>query len=66
VTSQSEDLPGGRMIMTMEAKRLGRCTADQKPGDMIMSNGSTINILEAQKHIISPDVPLLPPRMPPQ
>jgi hypothetical protein len=49
VTSQSEDIPGGKMIMTMEAKWLGPCTADQKPGDMIMSNGRTINILEMKK-----------------
>ena len=52
VTSQSEDSPGGKMIMTMEAKWLGPCAADQKPGDMIMSNGRTINILEMQKHTL--------------
>ena len=61
VTAQGETLPGGEMIMTIDAKRLGPCKADQKPGDMIMSNGRTINILEAQKHIISP-VPVLPPQ----
>jgi len=66
VTSQSEAVPGSAMLMTMEARRLGACTADQKPGDIIMSNGRTINILEAQKHVVSPDVPLLPPRSPPQ
>jgi len=60
VTSQGENLPGGKMIMTMEAKRLGPCAADQKPGDIILSNGKTINILEVQKHIPS-NVPL-PPR----
>jgi hypothetical protein len=49
VTSQSEDSPGGKIIMTMDAKWLGPCTADQKPGDMIMSNGRTINILEMQR-----------------
>jgi hypothetical protein len=62
VTSQGATLPGGKMIMTIDAKRLGPCKADQKSGDMIMSNGSTINILEAQKHIISPNVPVLPPQ----
>jgi hypothetical protein len=64
VTSQSEDLPGGKMIMTMDAKWLGPCTADQKPGDIILANGRTINLLEAQKHVIS-NVPL-PPPSPPQ
>jgi hypothetical protein len=60
VTSQSEDLPGGKMIMTMEAKWLGPCAPDQKPGDMIMSNGRTINILEMQKHTLSPAIPPQP------
>lgn len=32
------------MSMTINAKWLGPCTAGQKPGDMIMSNGMTINI----------------------
>jgi hypothetical protein len=32
------------MKMTVEAKWLGPCAADQKPGDMIMSNGMKINI----------------------
>ena len=60
-TSLSEDLPGGKMIMTMEGKWLGPCAADQKPGDMIMSNGRTINLLEMQKYKPSKDIPL-PPR----
>jgi hypothetical protein len=49
VTSQNEDLPGGKMTMTLEAKWLGPCKADQKPGDAIFSNGTKINILEMQK-----------------
>ena len=49
VTSQSESLPGGKMAMTIEAKWLGPCTADQKPGDMIMANGMKINVLDMQK-----------------
>jgi hypothetical protein len=61
VTSQSEDIPGGKMIMTMEAKWLGPCTADQKPGDIVMGNGIKINIPEMQKRSTSPDMPL-PPR----
>jgi len=30
----------------MEAKWLGPCKADQKPGDMVMSNGMKMNMLE--------------------
>jgi hypothetical protein len=30
--------------MTVDAKWLGPCAADQKPGDMIMSNGMKMNI----------------------
>lgn len=61
VTSLSEDDPRSKMIMTTEAKWLGPCAADQKPGDMIMSNGVKMNILELQKHTPWPGVPL-PPR----
>jgi hypothetical protein len=39
----------GRTI-TMNAKWFGPCAADQRPGDMIMGNGMTFNILDAQKH----------------
>jgi hypothetical protein len=60
VTSQSEDLPGGKMIMTMEAKWLGPCAADQKPGDIIMGNGMKINIPEMEKRSTSPGAPLAP------
>jgi len=58
VTSQSEDIPGGKMIMTMEAKWLGPCSADQKPGDIVMGNGMKINIPEMQKRSTSPGIPL--------
>jgi hypothetical protein len=34
----------GDTKMTVEAKWLGPCTADQKPGDMIMGNGMKMNI----------------------
>lgn len=49
VTSQSEDMPGGKLTMTMEARWLGPCAADQQPGDIVMANGVKINILEVQK-----------------
>jgi hypothetical protein len=58
VTSQSEGLPGGKMNMTMAARWLGPCAADQKPGDMIMGNGFKMNILEMQKRGLSQGVPL--------
>jgi Protein of unknown function (DUF3617) len=60
VTSQGDALPGGKMSMTMAAKWLGPCTADQKPGDMIMGNGLKMNILELQKRLPSHGVPLPP------
>jgi hypothetical protein len=57
VTSQIADIPDGKMIMTMDAKWLGPCAADQTPGDVIMSNGMKINVPEMEKRSISPDVP---------
>jgi hypothetical protein len=60
VTSQSEEFPGGRMTMTMEAKWLGPCAADQKPGDIVMSNGAKINIPEMEKRSLSSGTPLPP------
>jgi hypothetical protein len=38
--------PGGSMQMTIAAKWLGACAADQKPGDMIMSNGMKVNVFQ--------------------
>jgi Protein of unknown function (DUF3617) len=43
VTSQSEGKPAGTAV-TMNAKWLGPCASDQKPGDMIMPNGMKLNI----------------------
>jgi len=60
VTTESNALQGGKMTMTMVAKWLGPCTADQKPGDMILGNGVKINILEMQKRDPSQGVPLPP------
>jgi hypothetical protein len=39
----------GSSHMTITAKWLGPCAAGQKPGDMVMPNGMTMNILEMQK-----------------
>jgi hypothetical protein len=35
--------------ITLEAKWLGPCGADQKPGDTMLSNGVKINIVDMQK-----------------
>lgn len=57
VTSQRPDIPDGKMTMTMDAKWLGARAADQKPGDVIMSNGMKINIPETEKRSIAPGGP---------
>jgi hypothetical protein len=57
VTSQSEGPSDDKVTMTMVAKWLGPCTADQKPGDMIMGNSMKFNILDLQKYRPSPDIP---------
>ena len=41
--------PGAATQMKIEAKWLGACAAGQKPGDVTMSNGMTMNVLELQK-----------------
>ena len=45
------------MVMTMEGQWLGACTADQKPGDIVMGNGAKINLPELQKRSTSPSFP---------
>jgi Protein of unknown function (DUF3617) len=57
VTSEGE---GAKTTMTMAAKWLGPCTGDQKPGDMIMANGTKINIIDMQKRG-QPGTPGAPP-----
>ena len=57
VTSQGEGLPGGGTTMTVSAQWLGPCAADQKPGDMIMSNGMKMNIIEMQRRGGPPATP---------
>jgi Protein of unknown function (DUF3617) len=46
--------PGGGTHMKLDAKWLGPCEAGQKPGDMMMANGMTINVLDMQKMIGKP------------
>lgn len=50
VTAESPALPGGRMVMSMDAKWLGPCAADDRPGDIVLSNGVRINILDMRKN----------------
>ncbi|MBV8849431.1 MAG: DUF3617 family protein [Methylobacteriaceae bacterium] len=59
VTAQSEDIAGGKMVMTMDGKWLGPCPADQKPGDVTLGNGTRVNIPEMQKRSLS-DIPVAP------
>jgi hypothetical protein len=53
VTADGRDLPATKM--TMEGKWLGACAADQKPGDVVMSNGVKVNVPELQKRALAPD-----------
>lgn len=62
VTSQGDGIPAGAGAMTMSAKWLGPCAADQRPGDMIMPNGMKINILDLQKRGLPGAAPPPPPR----
>jgi uncharacterized protein DUF3617 len=41
--------PGRETHMTIAAKWVGPCAAGQKPGDIVMSNGMTMNVLDIQK-----------------
>ena len=55
VTAQGDAMPSGPMTMTMTGKWLGPCTAGQKPGDMIMPDGRTLNVLEGRAPRQGPD-----------
>ena len=41
----------GTSNMTMEAKWLGACKADQKPGDMVMGNGMKMNVRDLARGV---------------
>jgi len=41
--------PGAETHMTIQATWLGPCAAGQKPGDVIMANGMSMNVLDMQK-----------------
>ncbi len=63
VTGQTEGQPAGRTI-TLTAKWVGPCAADQRPGDMIMPNGMKMNITTMpgmQKGMMPPGAAGAPP-----
>lgn len=47
----------GSSQMTITAKWLGACATGQKPGDVTMPNGMTMNVLEIQKFSAPPKRP---------
>jgi hypothetical protein len=52
-TSHSEGGPSGKTrdsTTTIEAKWLGACKADQKPGDIVMPGGMKMNVLDLEKY----------------
>jgi hypothetical protein len=52
VTSHNDGVPAGAprdTNMTLEAKWLGACPADQKPGDIVMPGGFRMNITDMEK-----------------
>ena len=52
--------PGQQTNMTIEAKWVGPCKPDQKPGDVVMANGRKMNVLEM------PSIPGARPQQPPR
>lgn len=40
--------------MTIEAKHVGACKPDQKPGDVMMANGMKMNVTDMQKRSAAP------------
>jgi Protein of unknown function (DUF3617) len=46
MTTTREDENASSRVITVEAKWLGPCAADQKPGDTVMPNGTKMNVLE--------------------
>ena len=59
ITSQTDGAP---RTMNIEAKWLGPCAADQKPGDTIMPNGVKMNVLDMKKGTPPSATPGAPPQ----
>jgi hypothetical protein len=63
MTMTNQPPPGLPVLptVTMTAKWLGPCAAGQRPGDMILPNGETINIPDLQKGApAAPGAPMAP------
>jgi Protein of unknown function (DUF3617) len=60
MTSQGDGTTGAGKTMTMAAKWIGPCAADQKPGDTIMPNGMKFNVMNAGK-LAAPQLTSPPP-----
>jgi hypothetical protein len=58
ITREAED--GSKRVINTEAKWLGPCAADQKPGDTIMPNGTRVNVLEMTGPGGAPAAPAAP------
>lgn len=52
--------PAAARTVTITAKWLGPCAADQRPGDLIMPNGMKMNILDLQNGMRAPGMPGAP------
>jgi uncharacterized protein DUF3617 len=62
-TSHSEGGPSGvprDSTTTVEAKWMGACKPDQKPGDIVMSNGMKMNVKDMEK--LKALMPKAPPK----
>ena len=59
ITSQTDGAP---RTINIEAKWLGPCAADQKPGDTVMPNGAKMNVLDMKKDAPPSATPGAPPQ----
>ncbi len=50
MTSEIKGMAGPHTV-TMTAKWLGPCAAGQKPGDMVLPNGRTVNVIEMERAV---------------
>jgi len=60
ITTQIRGLPAPQTVKTV-VNWLGPCAAGQRPGDVIMPNGMTMNILDLQKDLSAVRRVLTPP-----
>jgi hypothetical protein len=57
MTTEGDGIPVARNV-TIAAKWIGPCAADQKPGDVIMQNGTKMNLVDTPKRAAPPGAPL--------